>query len=60
MSDLPEPFSPDDPRLSAYVLGEMDADERAAFEENVGGWAYEPKATCCRRFADLRSKAEIQ
>ena len=35
MSDLPEPFSPDDPRLSAYVLGEMADDERSAFEAEL-------------------------
>jgi hypothetical protein len=35
MSEHPLPFSPDDPRLSAYLLGEMDALELAAFEAEL-------------------------
>ncbi len=35
MTDLPQPFSPDDPRLSAYLLGEMPAEEHAAFEAEL-------------------------
>lgn len=35
MSDQPQPFSPEDPRLSAYLLGEMDDAERTAFEAEL-------------------------
>jgi anti-sigma factor RsiW len=35
MTDQPQSFSPDDPRLSAYLLGEMPASERAAFEAEL-------------------------
>lgn len=35
MTHHPQPFSPDDPRLSAYLLGEMEADELKAFEAEL-------------------------
>ena len=35
MSDQPQAFSPDDPRLTAYLLGEMDAEEQKAFEASA-------------------------
>ena len=31
----PEKISPDDPRLTAYALGELEAEERAAFERQL-------------------------
>ncbi|MCA9068859.1 MAG: von Willebrand factor type A domain-containing protein, partial [Planctomycetaceae bacterium] len=35
MSDHPQPFSPEDPRLTAYLLGEMEQEERTAFEAEL-------------------------
>ncbi len=29
-------FNPDDPRLTAYALGEMDEEKRTALEQRVG------------------------
>ena len=35
MTDHPQTLSPDDPRLTAYLLGEMEADDLAAFEAEL-------------------------
>ena len=51
----PNTILPDDPRLTAYALGEMEAEERAEFEQQL-----EHEVCEVRHQHDLERPAEVR